>query len=221
MPSITFLKGRPGENRLLALELRKYDFVCSLIEPSEEVIDQLREAKPDLFMIEFDALPDAEVVCSYLRKELQIPVLALTEPEVVLSLNGAIDDFARIGSTTDEIAVRAKRILAKKKPAAHTHKIEAGNLVIDTDKYEVFIDERLINLTFKEYELLRFLASNPGRVFTRDVLLNRVWGDDYFGGDRTVDVHIRRLRGKIEDQYNSFIDTVRNIGYRFKTDTEA
>ena len=73
-------------------------------------------------------------------------------------------------------------------------------------------------LTFKEYELLKFLARTSGRVFTREALLNRVWGYDYYGGDRTVDVHIRRLRSKIEDSSHTFIETVRNIGYRFRKD---
>ena len=74
----------------------------------------------------------------------------------------------------------------------------------------------MIELTFKEYELLKFLASHQGRVYTREALLNKVWGYDYYGGDRTVDVHIRRLRSKIEDAKHTFIETVRNIGYRFK-----
>lgn len=73
-----------------------------------------------------------------------------------------------------------------------------------------------MDLTYKEYELLRFLASRPGRVFTREALLSQVWGYDYFGGSRTVDVHIRRLRAKIEDASHSFIDTVRGVGYRFR-----
>ena len=87
--------------------------------------------------------------------------------------------------------------------------------MIDTARCEVTVAGRPVLLTFKEYELLRFLASNPGRVFSRDSLLNRVWGYDYFGGDRTVDVHVRRLRSKIEPLGYSFIETVRNIGYRF------
>jgi DNA-binding response OmpR family regulator len=76
-----------------------------------------------------------------------------------------------------------------------------------------------VMLTFREYELLKFLASNRGRVFTREALLNRVWGYDYYGGDRTVDVHIRRLRSKIEDASHTFIETVRNIGYKFNKDS--
>ena len=94
--------------------------------------------------------------------------------------------------------------------------IRCGDLVIDLAKCEVSLSGRLIPLTFKEYELLRFLASNRGRVFTREALLNKVWGYDYYGGDRTVDVHIRRLRSKIEDPTHTFIETVRNIGYKFR-----
>ena len=82
------------------------------------------------------------------------------------------------------------------------------------------MENRVIELTFKEYELLLYLAGNKGRVFTRESLLNKVWGYDLFGGDRTVDVHIRRLRSKIEDPEHTFIETVRNIGYRFKKNSE-
>ena len=88
--------------------------------------------------------------------------------------------------------------------------------MIDIARCEVSVGGRLVMLTFKEYQLLKFLASNRGTVFTRDALLNKVWGYDFFGGDRTVDVHIRRLRSKIEDANHAFIETVRNIGYRFR-----
>jgi len=89
-------------------------------------------------------------------------------------------------------------------------------LVIDIARCEVSIGNRLLALTFKEYELLKFLAKNKGKVFTREVLLNEVWGYEYYGGDRTVDVHIRRLRSKLNDPGNNYIQTVRNIGYRLK-----
>ena len=93
--------------------------------------------------------------------------------------------------------------------------IKCGDLVIDLAKYEATLSNKAVMLTFKEYELLKFLAGNPGRVFTREALLNRVWGYDYYGGDRTVDVHVRRLRSKIGGLGQDFIETVRNIGYRF------
>jgi len=88
--------------------------------------------------------------------------------------------------------------------------------VLNLTKCEVSLANNVIPLTFKEYELLKLLATNPGKVFNREALLNRVWGYDYYGGDRTVDVHIRRLRSKIEDATHNFIETVRNIGYRFR-----
>jgi two-component system alkaline phosphatase synthesis response regulator PhoP len=115
----------------------------------------------------------------------------------------------------DEVITRAKRLLNKKVKPVNPEQIIVGNLVIDTLKYEVYISGRLVSLTFREYELLKFLATNPGRVFNRNALLNGVWGEDFFGGDRTVDVHIRRLRSKIDDQTHNYIHTIRNIGYRF------
>ena len=87
---------------------------------------------------------------------------------------------------------------------------------MDLTSYRVFVSGRPVDLTFKEYELLRVLASHPDQVFTRETLLNRVWGYEFFGGARTVDVHIRRLRSKMEDADHTFIETVRNVGYRFK-----
>ncbi len=93
--------------------------------------------------------------------------------------------------------------------------IQRGKLSIDVAKYEVRIGDRKIDLTFTEFELLKFLCGNPGTVFTREVLLNKVWGYEYYGGTRTVDVHVRRLRSKIEGKSSTFIETVRNIGYKF------
>ncbi len=91
-----------------------------------------------------------------------------------------------------------------------------GPLTIDLANYKAYVGTRLVNLTYKEFELLRMLASNAGKVLTRETLLNRVWGYDFYGGARTVDVHIRRLRSKIEDRHHTFIETVRNVGYGFR-----
>ena len=93
--------------------------------------------------------------------------------------------------------------------------IQRGKLSVDVVKYEVRLGDKKIDLTFTEFELLKFLCGNPGTVFTREVLLNKVWGYEYYGGTRTVDVHIRRLRSKIEGKSSTFIETVRNIGYKF------
>jgi DNA-binding response OmpR family regulator len=95
------------------------------------------------------------------------------------------------------------------------HVIRSGEVVVDDATYTAHIGSRALDLTFKEFELLKYLAQHPGRVFTRDQLLQEVWGYDYFGGTRTVDVHVRRLRAKLGTDYEVLIGTVRNVGYRF------
>ena len=149
-----------------------------------------------------------------MRKEKEFPVIALTPLEKMDSLDDLIDDFVVKPYNSKELITRIKR-LVKKETEVSTEPIRTAGITIDPDKYEVYVNGKLVSLTFKEYELLKFLASHPGRVFTRDALLNQVWSQDYFGGDRTVDVHIRRLRSKIEDPTHVYIETVRNIGYRF------
>jgi DNA-binding response OmpR family regulator len=115
-----------------------------------------------------------------------------------------------------ELALRVQRLLDAVTPPPAPGVVSNGDLVIDTNRYEVFLAGRPVLLTFKEYELLKVLGSNPGRVYSRETLLEQVWGYAYFGGTRTVDVHIRRLRSKIEDAQHTFIDTVWNVGYRFR-----
>ena len=117
-----------------------------------------------------------------------------------------------------ELTLRIRRLQAAREPADAPGVIRAGDLVIDTNRYDVYLAGRPVLLTFKEYELLKLLAGNPGRVYNREALLEQVWGYHYFGGTRTVDVHVRRLRSKIEDATHTFIDTVWNVGYRFHGD---
>ena len=99
--------------------------------------------------------------------------------------------------------------------------IKSGEVIIDEKSYTAKIRGRALDLTFKEFELLKYLAQHPGRVFTRSQLLQEIWGYDYFGGTRTVDVHIRRLRSKLGPEFEAIIGTVRNVGYRFNTNRDA
>ncbi|MDP2919882.1 MAG: response regulator transcription factor [Dehalococcoidia bacterium] len=208
--------GRPGEelSRLVS-ELGRNGFDCATANTADGMLAQCNKQPPDLLLVETGSIPDVDQLCRILHEEKDTPVLALTSLDMALNLDGTADDFVARPLNAREVVTRAKRLLHKHGRAGKSEQIKVGNLVIDTAEYEVYVDGRPISLTYKEYELLRFLATHPGRVFTRDTLLNRVWGDDYFGGDRTVDVHIRRLRGKIEDQTHIYIETVRNIGYRF------
>lgn len=117
----------------------------------------------------------------------------------------------------EEVSIRLNLAMSRQEPPEEENMIVHDDLVIDCDRYEVTLKGRKVDLTYKEYELLKYLASNPGRVFSREALLRSVWEYDYFGGTRTVDVHVRRLRSKIDDVSYHFIETQWNVGYRFRT----
>lgn len=127
-----------------------------------------------------------------------------------------VDDFFLVDGDPQELIARVRQLLWKRHQVDARNILKCGNLTMDLANYTVHIGGQPVDLTYKEYELLRFLATNPDRVFGRDQLLNKVWGYDFYGGARTVDVHIRRLRAKIEDKHTTFIETVRNVGYRFR-----
>ena len=155
-------------------------------------------------------------MCSNLAPPL--PVLALI-PNQSLAEHahaGRFDDFSISPHRPQEIVLRMQLLMERANPPEGDQVIRVGDLAIDLSRYEVTQGGRRMELTFKEYELLKFFATNPGKVFSREHLLNAVWGYDYYGGTRTVDVHIRRLRSKIENGPVLFIDTVRNVGYRFR-----
>ncbi|MFC1925385.1 DNA-binding response regulator [Chloroflexota bacterium] len=218
----TFILGEATEQtKNLCAGLLEQGFTSTIIENDENAIDRIAEQTPDLVLIAVDSLPAVlsmvELVDS-IKRDYQMAVITLLSKETLGSLGPAIniDDFVLEPWDAVEVAARARRVLRRTNHVDDDEIISCGDLVIDLAKCEVFIGGRSVLLTFKEFELLRFLASNRGRVFTRDALLNKVWGYDYFGGDRTVDVHIRRLRSKIEDSTHTFIETVRNIGYKFK-----
>jgi DNA-binding response OmpR family regulator len=127
-----------------------------------------------------------------------------------------VDDFVRRGSPPEDLTARVRRALWKRHRVDSRNVLVVGDLVMDLANYTVQVGGRTIDLTYKEYELLRFLSTNRDRVYSRETLLNKVWGYDFYGGARTVDVHVRRLRSKIEDRHHTFIETVRNVGYRFR-----
>ncbi len=125
------------------------------------------------------------------------------------------DDVIVVPWRTGELTLRVRRLVERRPLPDSPAVIREGDLVIDPDRYDVHLAGKPVLLTFKEYELLKLLASNPGRAYSREALLEQVWGYQYFGGTRTVDVHVRRLRSKIEDATHTFIETVWNVGYRF------
>ena len=204
----------------LSLELAYRGLVCSISPENEKTFEKINGRVPDLVLMAFDGSPDSQKamhIAQTIKHKSNLPVILLLSREALLKLDHQVtfDDFVVEPWYADEIVIRAKRVLGKMEEVKQ-ELISCGDLTIDLARYEVYVNKRHIELTFKEYELLRFLAMNKGRVFTREALLNEVWGYEYYGGDRTVDVHITRLRSKLEDHNQTFIETVRNIGYRFK-----
>ncbi|GAB3479694.1 winged helix-turn-helix transcriptional regulator [Nocardiopsis coralliicola] len=152
---------------------------------------------------------------------LDCPLIAvLTEGGVAaLTSDWQVDDFVLVGAGPAEVEARLRLAVGAADAAtADPDEIRRGDLVIDEATYIARLRGRILDLTFKEFELLKFLAQHPGRVFTRAQLLQEVWGYDYFGGTRTIDVHVRRLRAKLGSEHESLIGTVRNVGYRFVPD---
>ncbi|HEY2645199.1 MAG TPA: response regulator transcription factor [Galbitalea sp.] len=162
-------------------------------------------------------LASAKSLCKILNTTgLNVPLmLVLTEGGLTaVSPDWGVDDVVLETAGPAEVDARIRLVIGRSVEDKSNSKIQASGVVIDEASYSAKVHGRPLDLTFKEFELLRFFATHPSRVFTREQLLSEVWGYDYFGGTRTVDVHVRRLRAKLGD-LESLIGTVRNVGYRF------
>lgn len=172
-------------------------------------------------VIACDADPDgAWAVCRALRKrDVPIPLIVLINGSQLADLDlrhELFDDFCLTPFHPSELEARVKHLVRRQGVAeSRPEMVEHSGLVLNLETYQASIDGRPLDLTYMEYELLKFLAQHPGKVFTREMLLSRVWGYEYYGGARTVDVHIRRLRAKLGEEHASLIQTVRSVGYRF------
>jgi two-component system alkaline phosphatase synthesis response regulator PhoP len=189
---------------------------------AREVADAARIAeRPDIVVVARPlALADLLALVRELREHPLLEeaplVAAVDRKEVGLLPPGAgVDEFVCRPIDPQELLARVRFLLFRTRRVTGEGVVAADDLAIDTKRYEVTVGGRRVDLTLKEYELLLFLAQHPGQVFTRDVLLDRIWGHAYFGGTRTVDVHVRRIRMKIERGGRVFIDTVRGVGYKF------
>ncbi len=149
----------------------------------------------------------------------------LLEPLLLVALEGQLDDLELREDLFDDFVVspfrpreleaRLKHLFWRTGRGTRPELVEYGPLLLNLETYQAAVGGRPLDLTYMEYELLKFLATHPGKVFTRETLLSRVWGYEYYGGARTVDVHIRRLRAKLSEEHAGLIQTVRSVGYRF------
>jgi two-component system alkaline phosphatase synthesis response regulator PhoP len=219
LSSLLIITKEQATSQKLQASLSEMGFSCSSATLKDRVIERILRESPELVMLEMDGYPSQTLLHELThdgKLKARVPILALVNAEHLAqpSEYSGVDDFVLWPYDRRELTFRIKRLLQKN--ARQDEILNLGELVMDLANCEVRVEGKVVELTFKEYELLKFLARDRGRVFTREALLNKVWGYDYFGGDRTVDVHVRRLRSKIELSGQTFIETVRNIGYRFK-----
>lgn len=204
----------------LERELAERGFSCSVTASAREIAPEGSQQAPDLVLVNTNGQRHharLREISRTIKEEKRLPVMvALNRGSLDIGSDPNIDDFVTRPLNLPELVLRIKRLIKQREVKPTGERITCGDLVIDLSRCEVYLGGVVVTLTFKEYQLLKFLATNQGRVFTREALLNKVWGYDYYGGDRTVDVHIRRLRSKLEGQGHPFIETVRNIGYRFR-----
>ena len=225
---ILIVEDEPHIVELVRYNLVQEGFQVSVAYDGAEALRKAKEDDPELVILDL-MLPyvDGLEVCRQIRRESTVPILMLTardgEQQRVVGLELGADDYVTKPFSPPELVARVRAILRRTTREArrpNATPLAVGGLVLDPTTHEVRLNGRLIDLTTKEFDLLQLLLGHPSRVFTRDFLLEHIWGYDYFGSTRTVDMHISRLREKIEDDPNNptYITTVRGVGYKLKKD---
>lgn len=217
--------GQDEEYTGMLLDLLRDDgYTVYLSESVEAAVDQFYSKKLDLVLVDIDSWGEDGIgVYKALQHELgpqefSCIIIASMDIMATVEFSLAFDDFIIKGGDPREVPLRIKQFLWRQSRLDTENIVKVENLVLDLNSYEVAINGKRVYLTYKEYELLKFLVLNRGRVFTREVLLDRVWGYDNYAGTRTVDIHIQRLRTKLGLKSDSYIQTVRNVGYSFSAE---
>ena len=214
-------------SELISLYLTKEFYDTKIVYDGEEALRQFRLFSPNLILLDL-MLPgiDGYQVCREIRQQSNVPIIMLSAKgevfDKVLGLELGADDYIIKPFDSKELVARVKAVLRRYQPAQTTQTKPAGkyveypDLTINLTNYSVVYKGKTVDMPPKELELLYFLASSPNQVFTREQLLDHIWGYEYIGDTRTVDVHIKRLREKIKDHANWAISTVWGIGYKFE-----
>jgi phosphate regulon transcriptional regulator PhoB len=213
---------------LIKFHLKKENYRVIEAYKGKDALDLYRKEKPDLIILDI-MLPDMGgfEVCKTIRKESRVPIIMLTakgeEIDKILGFELGADDYITKPFSPRELLARIKAVLKRTRTSnIDTNQIQVGPFKINVNKREIYKNDKLLELKPKEFDLLKLFITNPGRVFTRQYLLEQIWGYDYLGDTRTVDVHIRRLRQKIEDNDKNarYIKTVHGVGYKFVVESE-
>jgi len=211
---------------LARLYLTREGYEVEGVGDGDQAMARFTQLKPDLVILDI-MLPgiDGLTICKEIRKQSQVPIIMLTArdevTDKVVGLEVGADDYLTKPFHPQELVARAKALLRRARVEPDLPRlIRAGNLEVDLERHEVRHGRSKVQLRPKEFDLLALLARHPGRVYTRDMLLDRVWGDSAFRDQRTIDVHIRHLREKLERDAKEpeYIFTVRGVGYRFRDD---
>ena len=216
--------------RLLKYNLDKEGFRVNAVSDGSLVLAEMRREEPDLLVLDL-MLPgmDGLEICRQVRRHdryASIPILMLTartdEADRVVGLEIGADDYVTKPFNMRELIARVRALLRRREPLVQRHSVQRGNLTIDPSAHAVSVAGRQVELSALEFRLLHHLATHPGLVFSRDQLLDRVWGNDRSVTPRSVDVYIRRVREKIEEepQKPAYLQTVHGVGYRFLAGTE-
>ena len=206
--------------KALKSELAGRAFTITPLASSQVFEETFAPDRVDVIVADLErSTTDAAKLCHALRRDASlkaIPLILFVPEDRVdqLDFGWGFDEYLTLPVSGKRLNERVKFLMWRLNRVQLKDGFSRDGLVVDFERYEVHVQGAPVDLTYKEFELLKFLATHPGQVFTREALLNKVWGYDYYGGTRTVDVHIRRLRAKIERE-TAFIDTVRNVGYKF------
>lgn len=220
MKTICILSNNKDFSQPLEKYLKSQNFLVRTTEDFAELSELDKAEKVNIVLIDFNILP-VPMIKDEIKLELEIKnsLVILSVDEATLKnykIFWGADDIITKPINLQELLSRIMLRLYNSREFIDKDIVKIDNIVLDPLKYEVRVKEKVIDFTLKEYELLKLLIANPGRVYTRDYLLEKVWGYDYYGGTRTVDVHIRRIRSKIEIDNDIYIETVRGVGYKFK-----
>ena len=225
MPKILVVEDEASFSEALAYVLGKEGFEVVVADTGDGAIAAFDKGGADLVLLDL-MLPglSGTEVCRQLRSRSSVPIIMLTakdtEVDKVVGLELGADDYVTKPYSKAELIARIRAVLRRQGDTSNTTEgvITAGPVRIDVERHQVNINDQLVSLPLKEFELLEFLVRNSGRVLTRSQLIDRVWGSDYFGDTKTLDVHVKRLRAKIEtDPANPvFIQTIRGLGYKFE-----
>ena len=228
-PDVTVLVVEDEESFVEALTvgLKREGFRVQVARDGAEALNLFDAVRPDLVLLDV-MLPKVSGidVCRELRRRSEVPIIMVTakgaEIDAVVGLEVGADDYVTKPYRLRELVARMRAVLRRRAnvtiPTSIADRLEVGDVALDAERHEVVIRGAAVALPLKEFELLELLLANAGRVLTRDTLIDRVWGSDYVGDTKTLDVHVKRLRGKVEtDPSNPVrIVTIRGLGYKYE-----